>query len=503
MSDKILLWINDPLYFCIAYYLQKKYDCELYAIFDLTNKPKKFFVDQKLVKFKKIWFFHDHIKKEHTPDFEYLSSFEIKYNINIWKLAINERIFYRFYNFHQFSKNEILSIEEDTCKLFENILDEVQPDIFLTYLPALHHWELFHELIRARGIKLLVLSNPMLGYKSRISEGREISDVITKFNNVKILNRDFKDMRDYRNSFNVSKQIKVSLEKNGNSKLKLIKAAIEFLFFSDNKHEKTHYHYFGRTKWNVLTFMISLSIKKKVREKFMQKNLLFKINLKKPFVYFALGVEPEANILITAPFFTNQIEIIRNIAKSLPVGYELYIKENPAQISREWRRRSEYEEIIKIPNVKLIHPSVSNEELLKNSSLVVTIAGSSGLEAAFYEKPSIVFSDVIYTILPSVQRVKELEKLPEIIRTSLSTKVNPHDLDRFITILENDTFDFDLRGFNTKINEYFFCGGNLLDSRISESEMKKFLEKNETLLEKLSHEHIKKIKELNGFIKKL
>ena len=93
MKDKLLFWIGGPLHFCIAYYLQKTYDFELYAIIDITNKPKKFFTDQKLVKFKKIWFFHDHIKNKHPPDYEYLSSFEIKHNINIWKLAINERIF--------------------------------------------------------------------------------------------------------------------------------------------------------------------------------------------------------------------------------------------------------------------------------------------------------------------------------------------------------------------------------------------------------------------------
>ena len=241
--------------------------------------------------------------------------------------------------------------------------------------------------------------------------------------------------------------------------------------------------------------MLTISIKKKLREKFMQKNLLLDVDLKKPFVYFPLGVDPEANILITAPFFTNQIEMARSVAKSLPVGYELYVKENPAQISREWRKISEYKEIMEIPNVKLLHPSVSNEKLLENSSLVLTIAGSSGFEAAFYEKPSIVFSDVDYTLLPSVHRIKEIEKLPELIRTCLSEKVNPEDLDRFLTLLEKNTFDFDMRGLNTKILEHFFQGGYLLDTEISESQMKEFLADNKSLFEKLSLEYIKKINE--------
>ena len=494
MKDRLLLWIQGPLHFCIAYHLQKMYDCELYAIIDITNKPKEFFINQNLVKFNKIWFYHDHIKKIHTPDLEYLSSFEKKYNINIWKLAINERIFYRFYDFHRFSSDEILSIEEDTCKFFEEVIDEVQPNYMLTYVPNLHHHELLFKLSNAKRVKSLLLSNPILGYKSRIAEYRDIHDSIKKFNEVKSSGRDFKTMKDYLHSFDISKQLKASFEKNSASKL--MKAAFEFLFASDNKHQETHYTYFGRTKLSVLRYMLNLSIKKRQREKFMQKNLLHDIDFEKPFVYYPLGVDPEANILITAPFFTNQTEIIRSVAKALPVEYKLYVKENPAQINREWRKTSEYREIMNIPNVRLLHPSVSNKKLLEHSSLVVTIAGTSGFEAAFYEKPSIVFADTIYTILPSVHRIKEIEKLPELIRSCLLERVNASDLDRFLTILEEDTFDFDLRGFTTKIEEYFFHDGNLLDTTISESRMKKFLENNRALLEQLSLEHIKKINKL-------
>ena len=108
--------------------------------------------------------------------------------------------------------------------------------------------ELFCELSRAKGIKLLILSNPKLGYKSRISEDREILDSIENFNAIENSNRGFKDARDYRNKHDVSKQIKTSLENEGYSKSRLIKTMFEFIFFSANNHEKTHYTYFGRTK---------------------------------------------------------------------------------------------------------------------------------------------------------------------------------------------------------------------------------------------------------------
>jgi hypothetical protein len=495
MKSKILLWINGPLYFSIAYQLQKMYDCEIYAVFDITNKPKKFFLEQKLVKFKKIWFYHDHIKKSESIDFKYLETFEKKYNINLWKLAINERIFYRFYDFHNFSAEEILSIEEDSCKLFESILNEVKPKYFLSYIPNLHHVEIFYELCIAQGIKTLILSNPILGYGTRISEARELDDSLKRFNETKGLGRDLQTMKEYLYSFDMSKSLTASYGKTSNGNL--MKSAFEFLFSSDNKHEKTHYTYFGRSKFSVLKYSIELRILKKRREKFMEKNLLQNIDLETRFVYFPLGVEPEANILIKSPFFTNQIEVIRNVAKSLPVGYQLYVKESPSQVNRTWRDISEYKEIMNIPNVKLIHPSFSNKKLLEKSSVVVTIVGTSGFEAAFYQKPSIVFGDTFYTVLPSVHRVKEIENLNNIIRSCISESVNPSDLDKFLVLLEEETFDFDLRGFNKKILEHFFNDGNLIDREIPESLMMEFLTNNKELLEKISLEHVNKFKKLD------
>ena len=492
MKEKIILWIQGPLHFSIAYNLQKMHNCELYAIFDITNKPKKFFLNQNLVKFAKTWFYHDHIKVDDSIDIEFLKSFEKKYDINLWKLAINERVFYRFYDFHKFSTNEILSIEEKTCKLFERILDEIKPDSFLTSNPNLHHQELFYELCVARGVKTLILSNPILGYKTRISESKEITNSFKRYNETKGMDRNFKTMREYLHSFDISKQLKTSFDRNSNSKL--FKAAIEFLFHSNNEHEKTHYTYFGRTKIRVLKYMIKLSRDKRRRETFLATRFLQDVDLETPFVYFPLGVDPEANILITSPFYTNQIEIARSLAKSLPIGCQLYIKENPSQVSREWRDISEYEEMLSIPNVKLLHPSFSNKKLLEKSAIVVTVAGTSGFEAAFYEKPSIVFGDTIYTILPSVHRVREIENLPDIIRKCLSEQIKADDLDRFLVLLEEETFDFDLRGFYSKILDHFFYGGRLIDREISEESMMEFLNKEKESLEKLSLEHIKKLK---------
>ena len=76
MKDKIIFWLNaDFTIFAVAREIQKKYNADFYAIVDITDKPKEFFINQKLIEFKKTWFYHDNINPNKKPDLEYLKSF--------------------------------------------------------------------------------------------------------------------------------------------------------------------------------------------------------------------------------------------------------------------------------------------------------------------------------------------------------------------------------------------------------------------------------------------
>lgn len=498
MKDKILFWFGaDFTHFCLSYYLQKMYDCDIFAIMDITDRTKKFFLEQDLIKFQKEWFFHDYITIHKKPDLEYLASFEKKYDIDLWKLAINERILYRFYDFHKFTNDEILSILESECKLFESILDEIKPDFFITKEPAFHHLELFYELCRKKGVKILMLSQPNIGYRCIISEEHITLDSFDDLSSIKTSNKSFVELQKYLDSQILSKQIKTYNQKKSNIK-NWISALIEYLFLSNNKTIRTNYNYYGRTKFRVISYMLSSILKKKYRRYFIDRKLVKNPNLAEKFVYFPLAVDLERNLLIDAPLFTNQVEIVRSVAKSIPIGYKLYVKENPSQVTREWRKISEYLEIMAIPNLTLIHPSFSGQQLLQNCSLVVTIAGSSGFEAAFYGKPSLVFANVGYKILPSVKRVREIDLLPRILKISLEEKVNPDDLEKYLILIENNSFNFDWFDFSSKIHNKFYYNGLLHDAKISTKTMSEFLKEEEETLTLLSTEHIKKIQKIKN-----
>ena len=119
---------------------------------------------------------------------------------------------------------------------------------------------------------------------------------------------------------------------------------------------ETHYTYFGRTKFKVLIDNLKNQFLKSQRKKYIDKKLTKDKKLDQKFIYFPLAVDEERNLLLSAPFFTNQVEIIRSIAKSIPPGYTIIVKENPNQSIRYWRSTNEYNEIQSIPNVELLHP---------------------------------------------------------------------------------------------------------------------------------------------------
>ena len=226
-------------------------------------------------------------------------------------------------------------------------------------------------------------------------------------------------------------------------------------------------------------------IKKKLRKKFLDKNTL-KIIPDEKFIYFPLQLEPERTILIAAPHFTDQLEVIKKCAKSIPIDYKLFVKEHPMQKVRSWREKEFYKEILDIPNVELIHPEISNEEMIEKTDLVITITGTSGLEAAFQLKPSIVLADVSYQSLPSVKGIKNIEELPKCIDEFLNVKVSIEDLNNYVKYVLKNSFEFDEMKLSILTCNAFYYGGFLLDTEISPLKMKKFIEENEVFYKPLA-----------------
>ena len=501
MSNNIVFWIDsNPFTYVLANSLKNKISGEFFAVIEITDRPKKFFQKQNFVDFKKLWYFHEHVDSnvKHI-DFKFLKYIEEKYKIDLWLLAQNERLFNHHNIYHMFTTNEILCILQSECKLFDSILNQNKIDFLITKEPALHHQHLFSEMCKSIGIKVLMISTSKFGYKCLISEEFHKLDNPENLNEIKSTNRNFEDLQNYLKSFNMQKQVIDHKNIFLSSKKEKIKAAFQLLFLSNNSNLKNNFAYRGRTKFRVLYKEILYSLRTKQNKNFLDANSNYKISDSIKFVYFPLHQDPERVLLIGSPFYTNQLETIRHIAKSLPVDYKLLVKEHPSQSLRGWHKPDFYKSITRLPNVELLHYSLPNDEIFKKCSLVISVNGTSSLESAFYGKPSILFSDLSFSVLPSVYVLESISLLPNLIKKALNTKVNPLDVDKYVNLIEKNSFDFDLFKFITEYHDYFYFGGHLADVEIEEDKMKKFLNKQKPIFDELAIHYIKKIQESNKF----
>lgn len=126
------------------------------------------------------------------------------------------------------------------------------------------------------------------------------------------------------------------------------------------------------------------------------------------FVLYPIHFQPEASTLVQAPLYLDQVALLEDIAKSLPAGHRLYVKEHLSNRGR--RPLSFYEAIRKIPSVRLLGPDANTWELIANASAIAVITGTMGWEGLLFDKPVVAFGDVFYNILPHVYRGDELPK---------------------------------------------------------------------------------------------
>jgi hypothetical protein len=232
--------------------------------------------------------------------------------------------------------------------------------------------------------------------------------------------------------------------------------------------------------------------------RFLNKNTVKTYSADLSFAYFPLHYEPERTILREGEYYSDQVSLIKNISQSLPVNINLLVKEHPEMKSLGWRDLKFYKEILEMPNVKLIHPSISSEKLIQDSKIIITIAGTTCIDALFYEKPSVVFTEINCSSLSCIFVPKNLNELPSLIKKCLNSKVDLIELNHYVNNVQKNTFDCNVFFLATRIAKLLGHGGFVDNAPINEETMKSFLEENKQDFDILAIEHIKVIKSTNS-----
>jgi CDP-glycerol glycerophosphotransferase (TagB/SpsB family) len=148
-------------------------------------------------------------------------------------------------------------------------------------------------------------------------------------------------------------------------------------------------------------------------------------------VLYAMHFQPEQSTLALGPFVLNQIALIENISKALPLGYTLIVKEHPAGRGR--RPAWQYRHIASLPNVELCDAPA--KEIAQRCDLVMTISGTIGMETLVLGKPVLLFGRSFYDYGDLILKETDSSRLHALLHKVLlqnRTEINRDELRRFL-----------------------------------------------------------------------
>jgi CDP-glycerol glycerophosphotransferase (TagB/SpsB family) len=136
-------------------------------------------------------------------------------------------------------------------------------------------------------------------------------------------------------------------------------------------------------------------------------------------IFFALQYQPEQSTLSQGIFYANQIALVENISKSLPLGYTLIVKEHP------WGRGArpvwQYQHLAELYNVEFC--DAPSKEIICRVDAVIAISGTVGFEALILEKPTIILGRTFFTHCNLFYKAHSVQELPKILREILVDRV--------------------------------------------------------------------------------
>jgi hypothetical protein len=166
------------------------------------------------------------------------------------------------------------------------------------------------------------------------------------------------------------------------------------------------------------------------------------------FIYFPLHFQPEATTSAKGRHFVEQEEVVNSIARHLPEGVLLVLKEHPHQFEKLLpRSRNFYSRLVSAPNVVLVSSDVPSLKLRQRCLAVVTVSGSNGFEVLASGKPVIAFGSAPWREAPGVHTVRSDVDAKQAINDVMVAADQPRDgYTGFLERLRNATVQGDLSG---------------------------------------------------------
>lgn len=325
----------------------------------------------------------------------------------------------------RFVHERMLSILQKGFKDILQFIESIKPDIIIGgFTPAMFGGYIFYLCAKARGIKYINLHPTKILNYVTFSE-----EVYRQFPHIEKTYEQYLDENKEDVFLDQSKQYlrtedmkydgaviafpRFPYKKWCKSLLKWPVVVGNYYFkraYLDNQVKGYHRGYFFSNIYNPL--------KEKAAQRFLPYMSMEKLD-QVEYAYYPLHVEPEIALSIFGREYLNQIELVRNISRSIPVTWKLVVKDHPAGVGR--RNIRYYRKLLEIPNVILANHHIASKQIIEKAKMVFTISGFSGFEAILKRRPVVTFGKTFYDILPDcmVQNVQSLQELPHVVKQLL------------------------------------------------------------------------------------
>ena len=407
------------------------------------------------VKFIKEW---EIVKDALSSKYYNSSKVDMSYSNFFWNSIIGDRrlIYGPLAKFSQdyrvkFSHEDLISIFNLYTERYEKFLKDIKPNLLLGFVPVTFGELLAISISKKNKIPALqfhssrisnyfALHNKVIGTSTHFIEHKNEN----KFNE-KIKTKAKKIIHEIRNSGIIYEG--VNLKKKAKIKLNIVKALRnlpqamigEVLKFFD-KNSRLDNHDPGFLKFWVYSSFIWYFKEKKVNSFLKSKNRIVnasELSKIQPFCFFPLHSEPEVSLQVLAkPYHKNQIELIRNLACSLPINMKIVVKEHPRSIGN--RNLKFYETLLQIPNLIFVDPLVDTKFIIEKSKFSAIITSTIGLESLILKKPILVLGFPKYGELfeDYIIRCYNLFELPKKIDCLLKLKkINENNIIKSVCAL--------------------------------------------------------------------
>ncbi|UCC95524.1 MAG: hypothetical protein JSW40_01935 [Candidatus Omnitrophota bacterium] len=431
--------------------------------------------------------------KQSRFDIEKLKEYEEEYADPIlWNaLAADRRIFLgRRAALEQdyaprFNHQEMLSILQTAFTQIQRLFDEVKPDVVVGFICVTIGEYIAYLLAKKRGIRFINL-RPMriknyfyaaegiyepserlrAEYLQKVSKGipePQRQEILSYLQEVRKTHAMYEGVVPASQDSSLT-TTKANMQRKGlmDRVCNLIKKYYTYTFTRyrfDTHHRGTFYPiWFYKIKRPLRIFWMNLFL----RKKYIYSKDLTSLR----YAFFPLHKEPEVTLLVYSRPYLNQIEVIRNIARSLKVGTHLVVKEHPAAVG--YRPLSYYKKLLAIPNVLLASPALSSRELIGHAELVSVISGSVGLEAIIMKKPVIIFGRTPFGFLPNcmIRHIDNLENLGWQIHDLLKNyRYDENALISYITAVAENSLPVDFYSVLLKKRGVYRPDGETMENR--------------------------------------